>query len=100
MASQPRAKMHAAPEQFVAVVEFADFSYRGLAEAVTADLRKEKRHPRIGCSHTTISNLATGKSSWIHPRRAAAIERCLKVPRGHLFRVELFNVPSNKGTAA
>lgn len=100
MGTQPRARMHATPEQFAGVVEFAGWSYRGLAEDVTRELRKEKRRPMIGCSHTTLSNLATGKTVWIHPRRAAAIERCLKLPPGHLFRIELFNVPENDGTAA
>ena len=99
MAVQPRAEMHASPEQFGGGVEFAGWSYRGLAEEVTRELRKEKSRPRIGCSHTTLLNLANGSTRWIHPRRAAAIERCLKLPPGHLFRIELFNVPSDKRTA-
>ena len=100
MSGQPRARMHVTPEQLAGVIEFSGYSLRGLAEAVTDDLRKDKKKPRIGCSHTTLSNLTTGKSQWIYPRRAAAIERCLRVPRGHLFMIQLFNVPSNKGTAA
>ncbi|MFA4080528.1 hypothetical protein ONA92_02280 [Mycobacteroides salmoniphilum] len=99
MGTQPRARMHAEPEQFASVIEFSGLSYRGLAEDVSRELRKDRGKPRIACSHTVISNLATGKTAWIHPRRAAAIERCLKVPSGHLFRVELFSVPKNDRTS-
>ena len=47
------------------------------------------------CSRSTISNLETGKAKRVHHRRAAAIERVLKLPPGHMFRVEVFNVPVN-----
>lgn len=90
------AQMHATPEQFVAAREYAQFSTRGLAEEVSRELRKDRRKPPMSCSRSTISNLETGVARRIHHRRAAAIERVLKLPPGHLFRVEVFNVHPNR----
>lgn len=95
-----RAILHATPGQFAASVEFAGFTYRGLAEEVSTILRKERRKTPMACSHTTVSNLANGNAKRVHPRRAAAIERALKLPPGHLFRVEVFDVAPKRTTHA
>ncbi|WP_448222404.1 hypothetical protein [Gordonia iterans] len=92
--------MHATPEQFAASVELGGFTYRGLADEVSTILRKERRKTPMACSHTTISNLANGNAKRIHPRRAAAIERALKLPPGQLFRVEVFDVSPKQSTPA
>lgn len=87
--ARPHAVMHATVEQFVAAMEFADHSQRSLADEVTAILRRQRGKIAMGCSHTTILNLATGKVSRVHPRRAAAIEKALNLPPGHLFRLDM-----------
>ena len=89
------AELRGTPDQLVAAREFAGFSTRGLADEVSRELRKDRRKPRLECSRSTISNLETGVSKRVHHRRAAAIERVLKLPPGHLFRVEVFNVQSS-----
>jgi hypothetical protein len=100
-ASQPRAILRAAPQQLDALIEFSGFaSKRGFADEVARELRKDRKHPPMGCSHTTILNLTSGKAKRVHPRRAAAIEKALKQPRGQLFRLELFHVPGKGTTAA
>ena len=93
--SNAMAELRGTPDQFVAAREFAGFSTRGLADEVSRELRKDRRKPHMECSRSTISNLETGKAKRVHHRRAAAIERVLKLPPGHLFRVEVFNVQSN-----
>lgn len=100
MATQPRAILRAAPQQLDALIEFAGFaSKRGFAQEVAQELRKDRKRPPMGCSHTTILNLTSGKAKRVHPRRATAIERVLKQPPGHLFRIELFHVPGNNNAA-
>jgi hypothetical protein len=98
--ARPRAVMHATVEQFVAAMEFADHSQRSLAEEVAAILRRQRGKVEMGCSHTTILNLATGKANRVHPRRGAAIEKALKLPPGHLFRLEMSHVPKEHETHA
>lgn len=100
MASQASAALHAAPGQLAALIEFSGYTKRGFADEVTRELRKDRKRPIIGCSHTVISNLTTGKTKRINPRRAAAIERVLKQPPGQLFGIELFHVPGNSKPAA
>lgn len=94
MASQVMAELIAAPEQFAAAREYLRLSTRGTAEEVTRELRKDRRKPPMSCSRSLISSLETGKATRTNARRAAAIERVLKLPPGNLFRVE-FNVQSN-----
>lgn len=89
------AELRGTADQFIAAREFAGFSTRGLADEVSRELRKDRRKPPMECSRSTISNLETGKAKRVHHRRAAAIERVLKLPPGHMFRVEVFNVPVN-----
>ncbi|OHT52555.1 hypothetical protein BKG63_10995 [Mycobacteroides chelonae] len=91
--------MHASADEFAAAIEFADHTYRSLADDVASLLRRDKGKIHMGCSHTTISNLAGGKARRVHPRRAAAIEKALKLPRGHLFRIEVFHVPTERRSA-
>lgn len=97
--TQARALMHASPEQFAAAMEFAGHTSRSLAEEVAAVLRRDRGKVPMGCSHTTVVNLSRGKAKRVHPRRAAAIEKALKLPPGHLFRIEVFHVPTERKTA-
>ncbi len=83
------------PQQLTAAREFAGFSVRGLADEVSRELRKDRRKTPMTISRSTISNLETGAATRVHHRRASAIERVLKLPPGHLFRVEAFNVHTN-----
>lgn len=94
VASQVMADMIAAPEQFASAREYMRLSTRGMAEEVARELRKDRRKPPMSCSRSLISSLETGEATRTNARRAAAIERVLKLPPGHLFRVE-FNVQSN-----
>lgn len=98
--ARPRVVMHATAEQFVAAMEFADHSQRSLADEVAAILRRQRGKAEMGCSHTTILNLATGKANRVHPRRGAAIEKALKLPPGHLFRIEICQISPDRAKVA
>ena len=100
MAGQPRAILRATPDQLESLIAFSRFTKRGFADEVRRELRKDRNQPIIGCSHTTISNLTSGKAKRVHPRRAAAIERVLKQPPGQLFSIELFDDQGNNRPAA
>ena len=93
--SEVMADLIGTPDQFVAAREFAGFSTRGLADEVARELRKDRRKAPMGCSRSMISNLETGKVKRTNHRRAAASEKVLKLPRGHMFRINLFNVQVN-----
>ncbi|MGO3325357.1 hypothetical protein [Gordonia sp. (in: high G+C Gram-positive bacteria)] len=93
--SEVMADLIGTPDQFIAAREYAGFSTRGLADEVARELRKDRRKPLMGCSRSMISNLETGNATRTNYRRAAAIEKVLKLPRGHMFRVEMFNAQLN-----
>lgn len=40
---------------------------------------------KVGCSHSTIGHLRSGKSTYVRPEWARAIERHLDAPAGSLF---------------
>lgn len=90
------AELVGTPEQLTAARKFARYSVRGLADEVSRELRKDRREVAMSCSRSTISALETGEARRVHHRRAAAIERVLNLPPGHLFRVQVFNVQSHK----
>lgn len=89
------AELVGTPAQLTAARKFARFSVRGLAEEVSRELRRDRRETPMSCSRSTISALESGTTNRVHHRRAAAIERVLNLPPGHLFRVEVFNVQSH-----
>ncbi len=91
--------MRATPNQFAAAMVHATHSQRSLADAVTDILHRQRGKTRMGCSHTTIGNLAVGKAKRVHPRRAAAIEKALNVPPGHIFLIETSHVQLEQRTA-
>lgn len=47
---------------------------------------------RVGCSHSTIGHLRSGKRSYIDKDWAKKIEKVLDAPRGSLFMAELSSV--------
>lgn len=100
MSNNTMAYMVGTPEQLTASREFAGMSVRALANEAARELRKDRRKTPMSISRSTISNLETGAANRVHYRRAAAIERVLKLPPGHLFRVESFNVAVDRPATA
>lgn len=47
---------------------------------------------KVGCSHSTIGHLRSGKSTYVRPEWARAIERALDAPSGSLFVPEVSTV--------
>lgn len=100
MSKQSSCELRIEADQFKELIEHYELSYRDVAAAATQLLRREKQRPQLGVSHTLVSNLANGKAKNIHPRRAKAIEKVLKQPTGHIFRLQLFSVPRNTDRTA
>lgn len=55
---------------------------------------------KVGCSRATIGHLRSGKSSYVRPEWAKAIERHLDAPAGSLFVAELSTVTREVGASA
>lgn len=55
---------------------------------------------KVGCSRATIGHLRSGKSAYVRPEWAKAIERHLDAPSGSLFVAELSTVTREVGATA
>lgn len=68
-------------------------SHLALAQYMShRDFTVRKLANKVGCSHATIGHLRSGKSTYIRPEWAKAIEKALDAPTGSLFVPELSTV--------
>lgn len=68
-------------------------SSQALAQYMTyRDLSVRDLAERVGCSHSTIGHLRSGKRQFINERWAKAIEKSLDAPRGSLFVPQVSSV--------
>lgn len=70
-------------DMLVQLMEHNGFTVRSLAEAATAQLRKDRAN--IVCKRGTIGNLRSGYRDTCNPKVAKAIAKCLNVPVTALF---------------
>lgn len=79
--------------RLISAQAFADYlEFRSLTVRSLAD--------RVGCSHSVIGHLRSGKRDTCKPTTAKAIEKALNAPPGSLFVGKVSRVQRETGRAA